>query len=105
MLTALPWEKIAQELNKRGYATTGSILTSQECEWLANLYSATELFRSRIVMQQHAFGRGEYQYFAYPLPQIIEELRSAIYPYLVPCPKNLFRRQLQPLQHFKLGLN
>jgi hypothetical protein len=66
-------------LDKQGFAVIGSLLTAEECASLAASYSTGELFRSRIVMDRHGFGRGEYQYFAYPLPEPVASLRGALY--------------------------
>ncbi|MFC0401983.1 2OG-Fe(II) oxygenase [Paraburkholderia rhizosphaerae] len=82
-VAALDWPRIETELDDFGCATVASLITPDECDRLANLYTRADLFRSRIVMGRHGFGRGEYQYFAYPLPDIIEGLRTALYPYLV----------------------
>lgn len=72
-------------LDERGFATTGPLLTPQECRALAARYdSADTAFRSRVVMSRHGFGRGEYQYFADPLPAPVQQLREALYPVLVP---------------------
>jgi hypothetical protein len=78
--TALNWSAIAADLDAHGCATTGPLLTGDECVSLAGAYEADALFRSRIVMARHGFGRGEYKYFAYPLPDIVSELRSMLYP-------------------------
>ena len=67
-----------------GSAVIEQILSPDECRALAALYPKNDIFRSRIVMAQHGFGRGEYKYFSYPLPELIASLRTAIYPYLVP---------------------
>jgi len=77
---ALDWSAVAGELDAHGCAVMGPLLTSDECEALAALYPADAPFRSRVIMARHGFGRGEYKYFAYPLPGIIAELRTALYP-------------------------
>ena len=81
-VAALDWPAIAAALDAHGCATTGPLLTTQECAALAARYDNDPLFRSRIVMARHGFGRGEYKYFAYPLPDDIAALRSAFYPRL-----------------------
>jgi uncharacterized protein len=80
----LDWERLSQDLDSRGNAVIESLLTAAECQDLAALYAEDGPFRSRVIMGRHGFGRGEYQYFAYPLPVSVAALRSAIYPYLVP---------------------
>ncbi|MGH9631180.1 MAG: 2OG-Fe(II) oxygenase, partial [Bryobacteraceae bacterium] len=67
-----------------GCATIEGLITRQECDALAELYPQDDIFRSRVVMARHGFGRGEYKYFSYPLPDLIAELRTAVYPRLVP---------------------
>src|SRR5271165_1201028 len=67
----------------RGYCRLGGVLSKSECEEMRALYQQPELFRSRIDMARYRFGRGEYQYFAYPLPPIVDELRHELYPRLV----------------------
>src|SRR5215471_19609138 len=81
---AIDWEQVSHELDTQGTAMVERFLSPAECDTLAALYDQNALFRSRIVMARHGFGRGEYKYFRYPLPQIIAELRTAVYPYLVP---------------------
>jgi uncharacterized protein len=78
------WEHIAQDLDARGSALLERILSADECQALANLYPEDGLFRSRVVMARHGFGRGEYKYFSYPLPEIIADLRTTIYQRLAP---------------------
>jgi uncharacterized protein len=80
----IDWRQIAASLDEGGYATTPPLLTAAECRGLAALYAGEDFFRSRVVMQRHSFGRGEYKYFRYPLPTTVEALRHAIYPYLAP---------------------
>src|SRR5262249_41361285 len=76
----LRWEDLAAGLDAHGCATTGTVLTAEECAALAQSYAADLPFRSCIVMARHGFGRGEYKYFAYPLPDIVAQLRAALYP-------------------------
>jgi uncharacterized protein len=81
-IAALDWASIAAGLDAHGCATTGALLTPQECASLGRAYTSDHLFRSRIIMARHGFGRGEYKYFAYPLPEPIVALRTALYPAL-----------------------
>src|ERR1043166_8767748 len=76
------WECISRELDDRGNAVLKDLLTPVECRDLADLYRKDGLFRSQVVMARHGFGRGEYKYFSYPLPGIVEELRQGLYPQL-----------------------
>ena len=78
-VAALDWPGLAAALDAHGCATTGPLLTPEECAALRDLYGADTPFRSRIVMARHGFGRGEYKYFAYPLPEIVAALRAALY--------------------------
>ena len=79
-VTALDWADIAAQLDAHGCATTGPLLTPAQCAALVETYVSDAPFRSRIVMARHGFGRGEYKYFAYPLPDLVAELRAALYP-------------------------
>jgi hypothetical protein len=81
-VAALDWAGIAAALDAHGCATTGPLLTAAECAALAARYGADALFRSRVVMARHGFGRGEYKYFDYPLPDDVAALRGAFYPRL-----------------------
>jgi uncharacterized protein len=78
-IAALDWIRIAEALDAHGSASTGILLTSDECDELAKTYTSDDLFRSRIVMARHGFGRGEYKYFTYPLPDTIAVLRGELY--------------------------
>ena len=89
----LDWGRIEQELEERGWATTGALLTAGERKHLVAGYDDDQLFRNRVVMARHGFGRGEYRYFAYPLPPLILELREAFYARLVPI-ANRWRSKL-----------
>jgi hypothetical protein len=79
-LAALDWEPIATTLDAQGCAVIGPALSPEECRALAATYDDEERFRSRIVMARHGFGRGEYKYFAHPLPDVVATLRTALFP-------------------------
>jgi hypothetical protein len=79
-IASLDWTGVADALDTHGCAVTEAMLTPDECASLAGAYDQDGLFRSRIVMARHGFGRGEYKYFAYPLPDIVAALRAALYP-------------------------
>ncbi|HEX7984774.1 MAG TPA: 2OG-Fe(II) oxygenase [Duganella sp.] len=78
-VAGLDWQAIADELNAHGYAIVPGMLTADESAAMAAQYAQPRLFRSRVVMAQHGFGSGEYQYFRYPLPSMISALRQALY--------------------------
>jgi uncharacterized protein len=80
----IDWERVSQDLDAQGSAVIEGLLSPDESQALAGLYPKDDIFRSRIVMERHGFGRGEYKYFSYPLPDLIAALRTAIYPHLVP---------------------
>jgi hypothetical protein len=79
---ALDWPRIFKDLDAQGRAMIERLLSPDECRSVAELYPEDERFRSRVVMARHGFGRGEYKYFAYPLPDLIAGLRTALYPHL-----------------------
>ena len=81
-VAVLDWAAIGADLDVRGCATTGPLLTPGECAALAAGYDAEAQFRSRVVMARHGFGQGEYKYYAYPLPKPVAALRAALYPKL-----------------------
>lgn len=81
-VAALDWAQIAADLDARGSAIPAGLLSGGECAALAALYPQESLFRGRVVMAQHGFGRGEYKYFSYPLPALVADLRAAMYPHL-----------------------
>jgi hypothetical protein len=81
---ALDWQLVSQDLDAQGSARIQGLLSPDECEALAALYPKEGRFRSRVVMARHGFGSGEYKYFRYPLPDLIRDLRTTIYPHLVP---------------------
>jgi hypothetical protein len=83
-IEACDWERVWGDLDARGAATIENLLDVTECDAVAGLYGKDDLFRSRVVMSRHGYGRGEYKYFRYPLPELVAALRSALYPHLVP---------------------
>ncbi|SDD35237.1 hypothetical protein SAMN05216345_10862 [Cupriavidus sp. YR651] len=86
----IDWRAVGRELDAHGCAILDRLLEPSECDRLASLYGEpgeavpNARFRSRVVMSRHGFGQGEYQYFAYPLPPMIEALRTTLYPMLAP---------------------
>ena len=78
-IAALDWARIGGELDAHGCAVLKSLLTPRQCAALAGLYDKSDRFCSTVVMARHNFGRGEYKYFAHPLPAEVVELRRALY--------------------------
>ena len=81
-LASVGWDELAGDLDARGNAIVERLLTPAQCRSVAALYEEDERFRSKIAMARHGFGRGEYKYFGYPLPPLVAELRTALYPHL-----------------------
>lgn len=84
----LDWPALSTMLDKRGYALTQAVLPPEQCQELAYLYDRNEGFRSTVIMARHGFGKGQYRYFSYPLPPIVDELRRALYPHLANIANN-----------------
>jgi uncharacterized protein len=76
---AIDWAQASRDLDAQGSTVLKGLLSPEECEALAALYPDDQRFRSRVVMGRHGFGRGEYKYFSYPLPDLIAELRPLLY--------------------------
>jgi hypothetical protein len=76
----IDWHRVGDELDSHGCAVLAGVLSANDCSALTGSYEDPTLFRSRVVMGQHGFGRGEYKYFAYPLPELVAALRQALYP-------------------------
>jgi hypothetical protein len=81
-LQGYQWTEAMDELDAVGCTVLHGLLDKHECDELRRMYASAALFRNRIVMARHNFGRGEYQYFAYPLPDLVVDLRAALYPRL-----------------------
>jgi len=90
------WPRLAARLDEQGYALTNPLLSPAECDELISLYADGKAFRSRVVMQRHNFGRGEYQYFAAPLPPLVAELRESFYPPLAEIANRWVERMNRP---------
>jgi hypothetical protein len=77
---AIDWAQVSKRLDAQGSAVMEKLISADECEALAALYPEEKVFRSRVIMGRHGFGRGEYKYFSYPLPALVNRLRTALYP-------------------------
>jgi hypothetical protein len=78
-VASLDWHRLASDLDAHGCAVMSALLSPEECAGLAAIYGVDRHFRSRVVMARHGFGRGEYKYFAHPLPDLVAGLRTALY--------------------------
>ena len=103
-VATIDWRAVAAALDEEGHAVTSALLAPAECAALAALYAEEGAFRSRVVMQRHNFGRGEYKYLRYPLPPLIAGLRQAIYPHLAPI-ANRWRERLREDGRFPAALD
>ena len=83
-IAALDWQRVHADLDTAGFAVLPGLLADAECDALAGGYASGEGFRSHVVMARHGFGRGEYRYYSYPLPPLVQGLRTALHPRLAP---------------------
>lgn len=95
-IAALDWSALHAALNERGFAVTPPLLSEQQCRELVALYDRPDGFRSRVVMQRHGYGQGEYRYFQYPLPEPVQALRQGLYPHLAPLANDWQQRMGLP---------
>lgn len=98
-IAALDWPALLQRLDESGFATTGPLLSEEECAALTALYDDPAPWRNRVVMARHGFGQGEYRYFKYPLPETVQTLRETIYPRLAPLANRWQQAEKFPAQH------
>src|SRR2546429_8871863 len=89
----IDWARVSSELDSHGSAVIARLISASECDALAAFYTGDGRFRSRVIMANHGFGRGEYKYFSYSRPAPIPGLRSALYPHL-PAEANRWIRAL-----------
>jgi hypothetical protein len=83
-VAAADWSVVAADLDAQGFSVIPGLLSAEDCAATAGLYDRPAGFRSQVIMGRHGFGRGEYRYFSYPLPGLVQELRTALYPRLAP---------------------
>jgi hypothetical protein len=98
------WPALAASLDEHGHAVTPPVFSVEQCAELTALYDRPEPWRSRVDMARYGFGSGEYKYFAYPLPEVVAELRAACYPRLAPI-ANAWQEKLGLAERFPSGLN
>jgi len=92
----IDWVSVAADLDETGCALTGELLTTADADRLIGLYDEEDAFRSTIDMRRHRFGAGEYRYLAHPLPPVVDELRRALYPHLLPVARDWYARLGRP---------
>lgn len=93
------WSALAEQWWRDGFARIPSVLGADDCHTLAGLYAERGRFRSRVIMAQHNYGRGEYAYFAHPLPKVVAALRRRLYPHLVPWANEMMERLGRPQRY------
>ncbi|MBL4675449.1 MAG: 2OG-Fe(II) oxygenase [Mucilaginibacter sp.] len=87
-IAQLDWAAITESMNAKGYASIPGILPAEVCDELIANYSSPDIYRKTIVMEHHGYGQGQYKYFNYPLPPIVQQLREAVYPNIAPIANN-----------------
>jgi hypothetical protein len=96
-VTELDWPAaLAGALDSSGYAVLPPVLDEADCRALADLYERDDLFRSTVDMARHRYGEGEYRYFAYPLPDLVADLRARFWPVLLPVARDWAARLGRP---------
>jgi uncharacterized protein len=98
-VSVINWQKVTQEMNDRGYATVSSFFSNTQCEELVENYNKEKLYRKTVVMERYRFGLGEYKYFKYPLPPLIQTTRENLYSHLAPI-ANSWMKMLNIDKHF-----
>lgn len=96
---ALDWSHISSDLDIQGYAIISKLVTPEDCHGIRSLYTNNKIFRSHVYMHRHGFGHGEYKYFGYPLPVLVDGLRGTLYPRLAPI-ANRWHEQLRLQSRF-----
>ena len=105
-LSILDWSALRTSLWESGYALTPPVLSRSECSALIGMYGSDQHFRSHVIMSRYRFGRGDYKYFEYPLPDVVQQLRENTYTYLAPLANQwseaLRASEAFPTQHSQL---
>jgi len=96
LIGALDWSQLSVDLDYYGYALTPTVIQPADCNALTLFYTDDGLFRNRVVMERHNFGRGEYRYFRDPVPPLVAELRELFYPHLANIANRWAERLRQP---------
>ncbi|UKJ06477.1 2OG-Fe(II) oxygenase [Solitalea lacus] len=98
-IKALDWPLLYESMHEKGFALAPQVLNYEECDELITLYDKHQGYRKTVVMERHRFGQGEYKYFNYPLPAILQTIRMEVYPCIAPI-ANTWMKQLQIDTHF-----
>jgi uncharacterized protein len=100
------WQSVTENMNQNGYAIIPNLLSNEECEMLKSSYNDSTVYRKTVIMERHRFGLGEYKYFNYPLPQLVQTIRTTMYEKLAPIANIWFKvlniKTQFPLEHEKL---
>ncbi len=83
-ISAIDWQTVTEEMNEKGFAVVPNLLSHEQCKELIQNYDNTNAYRKTVVMELYRFGLGEYKYFNYPLPNLIQTIRENLYPELAP---------------------
>lgn len=83
-IDSINWQNIANEMHEKGFAIISKLLTSEQCITLTKCYDDPNIYRKTVMMERYRFGLGEYKYFHYPLPNLIQNIRESVYPKLAP---------------------
>ena len=90
-LDNINWKVVTEAMHAQGYAVVKDVLSAKECDGLVKAYNEPDLYRKTISMERYRFGQGEYKYFSYPLPPLIQQLREQVYPQLAPIANDWMR--------------
>src|SRR5258708_6879389 len=100
--TSIDWLAVAGEMHERGYSHLERILPAEHCDEFIAAYDRQDIYRKTVTMERHRFGLGEYKYFSYPLPEVIQNVREQVYPNLAPI-ANTWAEQLKLDTRFPAG--